>query len=77
MENLAKKAEVDFLSDLHYGLYWPDIYYALQKMEAEDYTLEEWEEAVKYILGEENASFGTPEAACLYLLKRLEKFTIA
>lgn len=72
LESLSKKAGLTFLSDMHYKAYWPDICDALKKMEAEDYTLEEWEEAAEYILGKGAGPFDSAESVYRYILQCLK-----
>ena len=74
LESLSKRAGLTFLSDLHYKPYWPDIYDALKEMEAEDYTLEEWEEAAEYILGQGVGPFDSAESVYRCILQCLKLY---
>jgi hypothetical protein len=74
LESLSKRAGLTFLSDLHYKPYWPDIYDTLKEMEAEDYTLEEWEEAAEYILGKGVGPFDSAESVYRCILQCLKLY---
>lgn len=71
LDILAAKSGCMYLSDLSEGkrLLLP---HDLMGIEAEAFSLREWEDAVSYLTGEER-SFETPEQAKQYLIGRTPK----
>lgn len=49
LEWLFCQIHVMYLSDLRVPRYWPRVIYWLNRGEAEQYSIKEWEEAVAYI----------------------------
>lgn len=73
LDRLVKESGVSFLSDLRYGCNQNLICKALNRLSPDEYTLEEWEEAVGYILKQKRRKFDTASSACLFLRCELEK----
>ena len=55
---LQELAGCQYLSDLHNSFYIEDVLYALRRINIASYSLDEWREAIRYILGEDLASKG-------------------
>lgn len=66
LEHLSKLTR-SYISDLHISISGPLIFEALYDIRPEDFSLEEWEYAIGYILGQENLHFPTTESALQYL----------
>lgn len=73
LNELVAASGISYLSDLHEEHYYGHIYYALERLSPDDYSLEEWEEATGYILGQERIKFINPVSACRFLKDELRK----
>lgn len=73
LDEIAEHVKSYCLSDLHTMEYSNAIYAVAEKMDAPEYSLREWEDAVSYILEEPASDFGSQEQARQYLLARLGK----
>ena len=51
LNELVSESGVSYLSDLHDPRSFRKIFHALDRLSPDNYSLEEWEEAVTYILG--------------------------
>ena len=67
LEILAFKSGCTYLSDLHSGASLPLVRHAVREIEPSRFSLREWNDAVRYITGEE-ISFSSCEDAARYLL---------
>lgn len=50
---LQELAGCQYLSDLHNSFYIEDVLYALRKINIASYSMDEWREAFRYILGKD------------------------
>ena len=50
---LQELAGCEYLSDLHNSFYIEDVLYALRRINIASYSLDEWREAIRYILGQD------------------------
>lgn len=51
LAELQRVSGCQYLSDLHSSIYAQDVLYALHKINIEAYSLEDWSEAYRYIVG--------------------------
>ena len=73
LNELVSEAGVSYLSDLHDAHCFRKVYHALDRLPPDYYSIEEWEEAVSYILGLKRQHFATPASARQFLKAELEK----
>ena len=67
---LQELAGCQYLSDLHNSFYIEDVLYALRRINIASYSLDEWREAIRYILGED-LECGSGVEAVEMLIKKL------
>lgn len=70
LHKLADDAGIMYLSDLHNQIYFDTLYYVLGAVSPDDYSKEEWDEAVVYILGQ-GYKFTSSNDAYRFLKKEL------
>ena len=73
LNELVSEAGVSYLSDLHDPRSFRKIFHALDRLSPDNYSLEEWEEAVTYILGLKRRPFRhlpPPGVFCRQSLKK-------
>lgn len=73
LDEIAESVESYYLSDIHMMKYRRKVWIAIEKLDASEYPLQEWKDAVGYILKEPIQGFETQEQARSYLLTRLKK----
>ena len=69
LETLQQTCGCIFLSDVKMQAYHRQIYHALQILKADDFSLADWNEAVRYIT-QEDITFCTRQEARTYLLRK-------
>ena len=67
LEFLAAKAGCIYLSDLRQPYLFSSVYHTLKRLDAEAFSLREWNDAATY-LTQKPCSFESPEQARQYLL---------
>lgn len=72
LERFIELTKLSYISDLHGGASGRIISKALHEIKSEEYSIEEWEYAIGYILGQAQ-HFETREAALQYLHEQLNK----
>ena len=70
LDRLATDANCLYLSDLHADLYGKAVRLAVEGLDARDYGIRLWNEAIAYITGK-SASFSDPQDARAHLLGAL------
>ncbi len=68
LDYLWREAGCAFLSDLHFSGCLPRLRSVLQQLDAAQYPLQQWQEAIRYIAGTEQ-EFSYPETARQFLLQ--------
>ena len=66
LEVIARRVGCGFLSDLHQSWELPCIQHVIRGLDAREYDLREWKDAVQYITGEQR-EFETAEQAAEFL----------
>lgn len=77
LNELVSEAGVSYLSDLHDPRSFRKIFHALDRLSPDNYSLEEWEETVTYILGLKRRPFPSPASARRFLQAELEKAALS
>ena len=72
LKRLTELTKLSYISDLHGGASGRIISKALHEIKPEEYSREEWEYAIGYILGQ-TQHFESREAALQYLYEQLNK----
>ena len=73
LQNLVMEAGLCYISDLHDSSQTESVYAAVSRLSPDEYLLEEWEEAVGYILGQKEERFKTSKSAWRFLQQALRK----
>lgn len=73
LNELVSEAGVSYLSDLHDPRSFRKIFHALDRLSPDNYSLEEWEEAVTYILGLKRRPFPSPASPGVFCRQSLKK----
>lgn len=68
LDYLWREAGCAFLSDLHFSDCLTRLQSVLQRLDAAQYPLQQWQEAIRYIAGTEQ-KFSYPETARQFLLQ--------
>lgn len=72
LDEIAECINSYCLSNLHTIEYQEDVYAVVMNLDPSDYSVDEWERTVCYILSEPVQGFEDQEAARHYLLRRLK-----
>lgn len=72
LELLAVRSCCTYLSNLHHPLNLPQIQHAVQGLEPSSFSLAEWNDAVRYITGED-VTFPSREETFQYLMNRRDR----
>lgn len=71
LDEIAERINSYCLSNLHTMEYRGDVYAAVRRLDASDYSVDEWERAAGYILSEPVREFEDQETVRQYLLMKL------